>query len=80
MVESHSKVGLGLDDNDRHLLNLLVGYAARSAGVKSALLFVLPLVVSISFLLIADIDSPRGGFIHVVPQNLVSLSKSLPRQ
>ena len=37
---------------------------------KTGLLFVLPLVVSISFLLIADIDSPRGGVIHVNPQNL----------
>jgi len=59
--------------------NLLLGYGARSAGAKSGLLFVLPLVVSISFLLIADIDSPRGGFIHIVPQNLASLSQSLPR-
>jgi len=41
---------------------------------------VLPFVVSISFLLIADIDSPRRGFIHVVPQNLVSLLQSLPPQ
>jgi hypothetical protein len=57
--------------------NLLVGYGAHSARVKSGLLFVLPLVVSISFLLIADIDSPRGGFIHVAPQNLVSLQQSL---
>ncbi|HME58549.1 MAG TPA: hypothetical protein VKF63_09430, partial [Terracidiphilus sp.] len=45
--------------------NLLVGYGARSA--KGIMLFILPLIVSISFLLIADIDSPRGGFIHVVP-------------
>lgn len=59
--------------------NLLVGYGARSVGAKGGLLFVLPLVVSIAFLLIADIDSPRTGFIHVVPQNLVSLSQSLPR-
>ena len=59
--------------------NLLVGYGARSVGAKAGLLFVLPLVVSTAFLLIADIDSPRGGFIHVVPQNLVSLSQSLPR-
>jgi hypothetical protein len=59
--------------------NLLIGYGSRGAGAKSALLFVLPLVVSISFLLIADIDSPRGGFIHIVPQNLVSLSQSLPK-
>ncbi len=58
--------------------NLLVGYGARTAKAKAVLLFVLPLVVSIAFLLISDIDSPRGGFIHVVPQNLVSLSQSLP--
>ena len=54
--------------------NLLIGYGAHTAGPKSGLLFVLPLVVSISFLLIADIDSPRGGFIHVSPQNLVACS------
>jgi hypothetical protein len=35
---------------------------------------VFPLVVSISFLLIADIDAPRGGMIRVRPQNLVSLA------
>jgi hypothetical protein len=58
--------------------NVLVGYGARGAKMKTALLLVLPLVVSISFLLIADIDSPRGGLIHVAPQNLVSLSQSLP--
>ena len=57
--------------------NLLVGYGARSA--KGVMLLILPLIVSISFLLIADIDSPRGGFIHVVPQNLVSLQQSLPK-
>ena len=53
--------------------NLLVGYGERH---KSALvLFILPLIVSISFLLIADIDSPRGGIIRVLPQNLNSLSQ-----
>jgi hypothetical protein len=59
--------------------NVLTGYGARGAGVKSGLLFVLPLVAAIAFLLIADIDSPRRGFIHVVPQNLVSLLESLPK-
>ena len=59
--------------------NLLVGYGAHGSKAKASLLFVLPLVVSISFLLIADIDSPRGGFIHVVPQNLESLAQSLPK-
>jgi hypothetical protein len=58
--------------------NVLVGYGARTA--KGVMLFILPLLVAISFLLIADIDSPRTGFIHVVPQNLESLRQSLPRQ
>ncbi len=60
--------------------NLLVGYAARSPHPKNALLLILPLLISIAFLLIADIDSPRGGLIHISPQNLISLSQSLPKQ
>jgi hypothetical protein len=60
--------------------NILVGYGSRSAHTGRALLLVLPIVVSIAFLLIADVDSPRRGFIHVVPQNLVSLAHSLPSQ
>jgi hypothetical protein len=57
---------------------LLLGYGARETGGKGrGLLIILPLVVSIAFLLIADIDSPRRGLIHVAPQNLDSLSKSL---
>jgi hypothetical protein len=60
--------------------NVLVGYGGRSAEAQASLLFVLPLVVSIALLLIADIDSPRGGLIHVPAQNLVSLSQSLPPQ
>jgi hypothetical protein len=59
--------------------NLLVGYDARNTK-GGGMLLVLPLVVSIAFLLIADIDSPRGGLIHVYPQNLQSLLKSLPPQ
>jgi len=62
------------------LCNLLVGYGTRAGHVKSAVLLILPFLVSIAFLLIADIDAPRGGLIHVPPQNLVSLSQALPRQ
>jgi hypothetical protein len=40
-------------------------------------MLILPIVVSISFFLIADIDSPRGGVIVVQPQNLVNLAQSL---
>jgi hypothetical protein len=56
--------------------NLLVGYARRSHAT-GRLLYILPLVVSVAFLLIADIDSPRGGLIHIAPQNLVSVQGSL---
>ncbi len=57
--------------------NLLVGYGARTTS-RPGLLLILPLIVSLAFLLVADIDSPRLGFIHVTPQNLLSLSASLP--
>jgi hypothetical protein len=59
--------------------NLLLGFGARSARAKY-LLLVFPLVVSMVFLLIADIDTPRGGLIRVQPQNLLSLAQSLHAQ
>lgn len=57
--------------------NLLIGYGLRSSEAKASVLLVLPFVVSVSFFLISDIDSPRGGIIRVRPQNLESLSQSL---
>ena len=57
--------------------NLLVGYGARHPEAEGILMLILPIVVSISFFLIADIDSPRGGIILVQPQNLVSFAQSL---
>jgi len=55
--------------------NLLIGYGTRRNHF--VLLLIVPVAVSISFFLIADIDSPNGGLIHVVPQNLMSLDASL---
>jgi hypothetical protein len=55
--------------------NVLIGYGERKRN--RLLLMVLPLAVSISFFLVADIDSPRRGLISVTPQNLLSLSESL---
>lgn len=55
--------------------NWLLGYGAQRP--RSLLLLILPLVLSIAFFLIADIDSPRGGIIRVLPQNLIALSNSL---
>ena len=58
--------------------NLMQGYGVHGATGRRVLLFVLPITVSLSLSLIADIDSPRGGLIRVVPQNLISLQQSLP--
>jgi hypothetical protein len=57
--------------------NLLIGYYNRRAEAKSLVFLALTLVVSMSFFLIADIDSPRRGIIRVQPVNLVGLSQSL---
>ena len=57
--------------------SVLLGYSLRRAESEPVLVLILPFVVSISFFLIADIDSARRGIIRVVPQNLMSLSRSL---
>ncbi len=55
--------------------SVLTGYCAQD---RRTLLFpILPFMVAIAFLLIADIDSPRRGIIHVQPQNMQSLQQSL---
>jgi len=54
--------------------HVLLGYEAHGRS-KHIVFLVLPVAVSVSFLLIADIDSPHGGLIRVLPHNLVSLSQ-----
>ncbi|WP_233847748.1 bestrophin-like domain [Paraburkholderia sp. HD33-4] len=53
------------------------GYGAKGSVRKGILIIVLPVTVALSLTLIADIDSPRGGIIHVEPQNLARLLRSL---
>jgi hypothetical protein len=53
--------------------NFLMGYRERSTGMFPVL--VLPVIASIAFFLIADIDSPHGGVIRVTPHNLISTSQ-----
>jgi hypothetical protein len=55
--------------------NMLIGYSARRKGTR--VLVILPVVTSVSFFLIADIDSARLGVIRVVPQNLIALAESI---
>jgi len=57
--------------------NLLLGYARHRVRGGVIRFMVLPLVLSIAFAFIADIDSPRRGIIRVRPQNLISLAQSL---
>ena len=57
--------------------SVLVGYGSHRVKVSGILILVLPVIVSIAFLLIADIDSPRGGLIRVKPQNLRALARSI---
>ena len=60
--------------------NVLVGFGARNFKKNLALFMIFPFVVSVSFFLIADIDSPRGGIIRIEPRNLIELKKTLNPQ
>lgn len=55
------------------------GYGAKGTLRRGLLITVLPVTVALSLALIADIDSPRGGLIHVQPQNLTRLMQALAR-
>lgn len=57
--------------------NLLVGFGARNFKKNIGLFMIFPFVISMSFFLIADIDSPRGGVIRIEPRNLITLQNSL---
>jgi len=56
---------------------VMIGFR-NSALKKATFPWLLPVVLSFAFALIADIDSPRGGMIRIQPQNLLSLDESLP--
>jgi len=57
--------------------NFLVGFGSRKQEMEPRLLLVMPVILSIAFFLIADIESPRGGYILVKATNLESLAASL---
>jgi hypothetical protein len=54
--------------------NLLMGYGEHRT---TTFLFVLPLIISTSMFLVADIDSPRSGIIRVEPHNLLAQCQSM---
>lgn len=55
--------------------NFLIGFGANK--VRVFVFAIVPLAIAVSFLLIADIDSPQGGMIRVAPRNLIVLADSL---
>jgi hypothetical protein len=55
--------------------NLLIGYGAH--GRRPSVMWMLPIALSITLYLIADIESPRGGTIHVHPRNLEGVAQAL---
>jgi hypothetical protein len=57
--------------------NMLLGYGTENLAGWRKLAYVLPLLISISFLLIADMDAPGRGLIRVNPVNLQGLAASL---
>ena len=56
--------------------NVLFGYNAHSEN-RNHLLLALPVIFSVAFFLLADLDSPRGGLIKVAPRSLLALSADL---
>jgi len=57
--------------------NILVGFGARNFTKNIGLFMIFPFVTAVSFFLIADIDSPRGGVIRIEPRNLITLKQNL---
>ncbi len=57
--------------------NVLVGFGARNFKKNIGLFMIFPFVTAISFFLIADIDSPRGGVIRIEARNLIALQQSI---
>jgi len=55
---------------------MLIGFGARGRKVTT-LFLMLPIVLSVTLSLIADIDSPRGGEIRLLPKNLRAVVESM---
>jgi hypothetical protein len=60
--------------------NILFGLTVLEPRGTNWRFFVLPVIVSVSFFLIAELDSPVSGVVHVTAQNLASLAESLRAQ
>ncbi|AXK71060.1 hypothetical protein DWG18_01320 [Lysobacter sp. TY2-98] len=57
--------------------HVLLGEGAKNPQRERFVVIALPLVISIAFFLIADIDSARHGIIRVAPDDLLALAAAL---
>ena len=57
--------------------NFLIGYNIRGRNSGSALLLVVPAITALAMFLIAEIDVPGKGLIHVTPDNLQAIRATL---
>jgi len=55
----------------------MLGYNMQEKGGRFRPLIVLPLILSTALFLISELDSPRGGSIRVLPDNLERLAVTL---
>jgi len=56
--------------------SVLIGYGAIDSRSWRRLGLAMPLAISVSFLLIADIDCPQHGLIRLQPENLKGIAQS----
>lgn len=57
--------------------NFLIGYNARKSNANYALLFFIPAIMALSLFMIAQIDIPGEGIIHVEPVNLRAIGLTI---
>lgn len=57
--------------------NILIGYNLRGTKGQNGLVFILPFLTTLALFMIAEIDVPGEGVIHVTPDDLVSLQTFL---
>ncbi len=57
--------------------NVLIGYNIRGTKGKNWLILILPSLTTLALFMIAEIDVPGEGMIHVVPDDLVLLQEFL---
>lgn len=59
------------------IANFLVGLGSHGKKLVGARMLILPFILAVAFLSIADMDSPVYGLIRVSPQNLLLLEQTL---